>query len=134
MITYYNIRQLADLLNLNYDFLWKYLKKEMEEDKSQNIRMVLNKYHVEDFINAHLYPPGEKIDINMLLSHADGSVWSMNEVFEYLKENDLPMHYTTLWRKVNKNEVTVIKINKAFRFPIYKVKTEIQTGKYKKKY
>ena len=129
--TYYNIRELAELLRLNYDFLWKYLRKEMNEDFKKGIRISFSKYHAEDFINAHLYPKGTRIQLEQL---NDSSIWTMNEVFDYLQKNHIKMHYTTLWRKVANDEVTVIKINRAFRFPTYIVKKEIEQGRYNKKY
>lgn len=127
---YLRIIDLARLLNLDYDFLRRYLKKEKEG--SAELDEVLGKYHSDNFLNHHLISPNKdkKITVDDVLSQG---LWKMNEVYECLQASGIEIHYTTLWRKVNNHEVTHLKINSAFRFPIDIVKEEIKQGKYNRK-
>ncbi|MFT9494224.1 MULTISPECIES: hypothetical protein [Bacillota] len=128
---YLKIVDLARVLEVDYDFLQKYLKKESERFNS-----VFGKYDLNQFIELHTYPqsasniPKEKIDVNLL---AEGGVLSIPEAHEMLLKEGIHVHYTTVWRRIKSKNVTHIRIGAAIRVPIYILNREIEKGTFSRK-
>lgn len=127
---YCRVVDLARLLEVDYDFLTKYLRNNKEVIPPHP----LGKYNLKDFIDLHTFPrvpdgPAEKIDISLL---NEKGVVTLPEAHQELSNYGLKIHYTTFWRKIKNLSVTHIKIGKAIRIPHYVLFREIEKGTFSK--
>lgn len=124
---YLRIVELSRLLEVDYDFLQKYLKR------SESIEPVFRKYEVGKFLDLHTFPqkamnvPIRKLEVEKIEKEG---VLSIPEAHSILLERGIEVHYTTVWRRIKKYEVTHIKIGSAIRIPVYIFEEEIKKGTF----